>query len=78
MDLSNLLTTDLAGLPRPLDGNGDGVAAFDMGACEFDLRTVVPMNWFTQFGLDPTDPYVVSDDPDQDAHATFQEWQAAF
>jgi hypothetical protein len=35
-DLSAILTNDLAGLPRPLDGNGDGVAAFDMGAYEFN------------------------------------------
>src|SRR5262249_44794716 len=26
--------TDFDGVPRPLDGNGDGVAAFDMGAFE--------------------------------------------
>jgi hypothetical protein len=28
-------TTDLRGLARPLDGNGDGVAVTDMGAFEF-------------------------------------------
>jgi len=28
-------TTDFDGVPRPLDGNGDGLAAFDMGAFEF-------------------------------------------
>jgi hypothetical protein len=28
-------TADFDGVPRPLDGNGDGLAAFDMGAFEF-------------------------------------------
>ncbi len=32
-------STDLNGAPRPLDGNGDGVAAFDMGAFEAPTPT---------------------------------------
>jgi hypothetical protein len=82
MNLSNLLTTDLAGLPRPLDGNGDGVAAFDMGAYEFLLPTAdsnrdgIPDGWTHQHGLNPTAPTVAAGNPDQDAHTTFQEWQA--
>jgi len=75
-NLSAILTNDLDGKPRPLDGNGDGVAGFDMGAYEFDLRTVVPTNWFLRYGLDPSDPTVVSGDPDLDALTTYQEWVA--
>lgn len=36
MDLSGIVTDDLAGLRRPLDGNRDGIAGFDMGAYEFN------------------------------------------
>jgi parallel beta-helix repeat protein len=34
-DLSATVTDDFEGNPRPLDGNGDGVAAFDIGAYEY-------------------------------------------
>jgi PKD repeat protein len=35
-NLTEFLSTDILGVPRPLDGNGDGVARFDMGAYEFN------------------------------------------
>lgn len=38
-DLADV-SVDLDGTPRPLDGNGDGIAGFDMGAFEFDPRSV--------------------------------------
>jgi hypothetical protein len=70
------LTNDLDGNLRPLDGNGDGSSLFDMGAYEFDLRTVVPSAWLTQYGLDAADPNVLSENPDGDTFTTFQEWTA--
>ena len=75
-NLSAILITDLDGNPRPLDGNGDGVAAFDMGAYEFDARSLIPADWFTSHGLDASDPQVVWANPDHDAFNTFQEWLA--
>jgi len=35
-NLTGLISTDFVGLPRPMDGNNDGVAQFDIGACEFN------------------------------------------
>lgn len=38
MDIAGM-TVDLAGAPRPWDGNGDGISAMDMGAYE------APTSW---------------------------------
>jgi hypothetical protein len=40
-NLSALINVDLDGAPRPLDGNGDGIAAFDIGPYEFYTARVV-------------------------------------
>ena len=76
------LNRDFDGIPRPLDGNGDGTPAFDMGAHEYLLPTAdsngdgIPDGWTWSYGLDPTDPNVGNGNPDQDPQTTYQEWVA--
>jgi hypothetical protein len=41
-NLAGLLTNDILGLPRPMDGNGDGIAPFDIGAYEFNPYRFAP------------------------------------
>jgi hypothetical protein len=73
---------DLDGVPRPLDGNGDGMSRYDIGAYEFLLPTAdsngdgIPDGWMWQYRLDPTDPNIGSGNPDSDAHDTLAEWVA--
>jgi hypothetical protein len=51
-NLSATVTNDLDARPHPLDGNADGVAAFDMGAFEYKLPLLV---W--QGSPSPASPY---------------------
>jgi parallel beta-helix repeat protein len=70
------ITNDIAGTPRPLDGNGDGVAAYDIGAYEFNLMATVGTNWLLSYGLDPTDPLVFTRDPANNGFTVLQDWIA--
>jgi hypothetical protein len=76
VDYSASLSSDLDGKPRMLDGDGDGVAAFDFGAYEFNLLATVGTNWLIGYGLNPSDPLVFAADPDGDGFTTLQEWIA--
>ena len=81
-NFSVAITNDLDGVPRPLDGNGDGLVRFDIGAYEQLLATAdsngddIPDGWTWQFRLNPTDPNLAAGNPDGDPHTTFQEWVA--
>lgn len=76
------ITNDLGGLARPLDGNGDGLARFDIGAYEVILASAdsngdgIPDGWTQRFGFNPTDPNVGDSNPDDDPHTTLEEWIA--
>ena len=76
------ITNDYDGLARPLDGNGDGLARFDIGAYEVILASAdsngdgIPDGWTQRFGLNPTAKDVAAGNPDNDPHTTLQEWLA--
>jgi hypothetical protein len=81
-NLSAVVSNDLDRLPRPLDGNGDGTNAFDIGAYEVLLATAdsngdgIPDGWTWNYGFSPLDPNLASGNADNDAQNNLQEWIA--
>ena len=76
------VTNDFAGTPRPLDGNGAGGAAYDIGAFEFFLASAdsngdgIPDGWSVQYGFNPTASNVATNNADGDSLNNLQEWIA--
>lgn len=73
---------DLAGSPRPLDGNWDAVAVRDMGAYEYDPDVAdsngdgVPDRWYHRFGLDAASPTIGGEHGDADPFPNAEEYAA--
>jgi hypothetical protein len=76
------ISNDIDGTARPLDGDGDGLALFDMGAHEFLLATAdsngdgIPDGWAQRFGFNAVDPNLGSANADNDPHTNLEEWIA--
>ena len=81
-NFSMAVTNDFDGLPRPLDGNGNATAQFDMGAFEFLLPSAdsngdgIPDGWSVQYGFNPVASNVATNNADGDAVNNLQEWIA--
>lgn len=76
------VTNDYLGLPRALDGDGVGGAAYDIGAHEFFRAASdsngdgIPDGWAQQFGFPLLDLTVATNNADGDALNNLEEWIA--
>jgi len=76
------VTNDLDGTARPLDGDGDGLAEYDLGCCEYDPDTAdsnrdgVPDWWYRAHDLDPVSATVAQENADDDPVPNGNEWVA--
>jgi PKD repeat protein/REP element-mobilizing transposase RayT len=74
--------TDLDGVVRPLDGNFDAIAAWDVGAYEYNAATAdsdedrMPDAWEIRFGLNPINVTDAAANSDGDACSNYEEWVA--
>ncbi len=81
-DLGLFVTHDYDSLPRPLDGNADGVVKFDLGAFEVLHPTAdsnndgIPDAWCQRYGFSPLDPDLANQDPDNDGQNNWYEYLA--
>jgi hypothetical protein len=82
MDVGGAATHDLDRAPRPVDGDFDNLAEFDMGCYEYGAETAdsnedgVPDGWYLQYAMDPLQTGLASGNPDLDPHTTGQEYLA--
>ncbi|MGB9601162.1 MAG: right-handed parallel beta-helix repeat-containing protein [Verrucomicrobiia bacterium] len=81
-NLNIAITNDYDSIPRPLDGNNDGVAQYDIGAFEFlnpiadSNKDGIPDGWCYSYGLNPILPDIAETDPDNDNFTNLQEYIA--
>jgi len=73
---------DLDGIPRPLDGDADGMSDYDMGCYEYLNADAdsdgdgMPDGWECDRGLHPTNGMDAVEDPDGDGCGNLEEYYA--
>lgn len=81
-DLSGVVINDFDNGTRPVDGNFDSVADFDIGAYEYDPLIAdsnmdgIPDGWYHGYGLNPVNPSEATLNPDSDPFTSGEEFIA--